>query len=122
MTEEAKVFSLADAMEVLRLRHTPPEKDPNKKYPYQLVHFDDLRPGRTSPFIVDGLLGATVWSWCMGHRSPARASGPSTSQCTSHSAGPIAAGASSKGRSSTAPSRGPKASTLARKHSGAPMT
>jgi AAA domain len=40
----------------IKARHTPPEKDPNKKYPYQLVHFNDLRPGLTSPYIVDGLI------------------------------------------------------------------
>jgi hypothetical protein len=44
------------ALDLLRLRHAGPEKDPNKQWPYQLVHFDDLRPGRTSPYIVDGLI------------------------------------------------------------------
>jgi AAA domain len=55
MTEEA-MDPVVIALGALRARHTPPEKDPNKKYPYQLVHFDDLRPGRTSPYIVDELI------------------------------------------------------------------
>jgi hypothetical protein len=51
--------------ELLRLRHTRPPKDPNKQYPYQLIPFDDLRPGRRSAFIVDGVIPCTgivaVW-------------------------------------------------------------
>lgn len=47
---------LVIALSALRARHTPPEKGPNKQYPYQLVHFDDLRPGPTSPYIVDELI------------------------------------------------------------------
>jgi AAA domain len=56
MTEET-IENVEDfVMQALRLRHLPPAKDPNKKYPYQLVHFDDVRPGLTSPYIVDELI------------------------------------------------------------------
>jgi AAA domain len=53
------------ALEMLKARHTPPEKDPNKQYPYELAHFDDLRPGRRSPYIVDGLIpiNGLVTAW-----------------------------------------------------------
>jgi AAA domain len=56
VTEEARDQGLVIALDVLKARHTPPEKDPNKQYPYQLIHFDDLRPGRKSPYIVDELI------------------------------------------------------------------
>ena len=45
------------AFAALAARHPKPERDPpNKRYPYQLVHFDDLRPGTKSPYIVDELI------------------------------------------------------------------
>lgn len=53
MTKEADVVLLLDA---LAARHIKPEKDPNKRYPYRLVHFNDLRPGRKSAYLVDGVI------------------------------------------------------------------
>lgn len=44
------------ALQALMARHIKPERDPNKQYPYQLIHFDNLRPGRTSPYLVDGVI------------------------------------------------------------------
>jgi hypothetical protein len=52
LTEEQE----KELSELIRLRNTLPEKDPNKKYPYQLVHFDKLQPGLASPWIVEGLI------------------------------------------------------------------
>jgi hypothetical protein len=57
MTDEIEVTDeVKAALAALTARHGPPPKDPNKKYPHQLVHFDDLRPGPTSPWIVDELI------------------------------------------------------------------
>jgi AAA domain len=52
-------------MSFLAARHRMPERDPNKKYHYDLVHFDDLQPSRTSLCQVEGILPreglADVW-------------------------------------------------------------
>jgi hypothetical protein len=50
MTEDGVIM-----LEALKARNAKPEKDPNK-YPYRLIPFEELRPGRTSPYIVDGLI------------------------------------------------------------------
>jgi AAA domain len=55
VTEET-IDPVVIALGALRARHGPREKDPNKQYPYKLIHFDDLRPGDTSPYIVDELI------------------------------------------------------------------
>jgi hypothetical protein len=52
--EDQKVIDFA--LEMLKARHELPPKDPNKRYPYELVHFNDLRPGRTSSWIVEQLI------------------------------------------------------------------
>jgi hypothetical protein len=53
------------AYAALKSRHTRPPKDPNKKYPYRLIPFEDLRPGTKSAYIVDGVIPTTgivaVW-------------------------------------------------------------
>jgi hypothetical protein len=68
MTEEA-----FDPLVVLRLRHEPPKKDPNKQWPYKLTHFNDLRPRDKSPHIVEGLIPlnglVTVWGPAKGGKS-----------------------------------------------------
>jgi hypothetical protein len=44
------------ALEMLKARHAKPKQDPNKQYPYRLIHFDDLRPGTKSAYLVDGVI------------------------------------------------------------------
>jgi hypothetical protein len=57
MTDEIEITDdVKSALEMLKARHGPPPKDPTKQYPYKLVHFDDLRPGPTSPWIADDLI------------------------------------------------------------------
>src|SRR5262249_12332470 len=53
MTEESDAVI---AFEMIRARRTPPERDPNKQYPYRLIPFNDLRPGIRSDHLVDGLI------------------------------------------------------------------
>jgi hypothetical protein len=53
MTEDERVVF---AFEALRARQTAPEKKDPSTFSYRLVHFDDLQPGRTSPYIVDDLI------------------------------------------------------------------
>ena len=54
----------AKAIELLQARHDKPS-NPAKPHRYRLVHFDDLRPGTKSPYLVDGVLPRTgivaVW-------------------------------------------------------------
>jgi hypothetical protein len=56
MTEETMEEGVVVALNALKARHSPPEKDPNKQYPYRLIPFEELRPGCASPYIVDGLI------------------------------------------------------------------
>jgi hypothetical protein len=53
------------ALARIKARHSPPEKDPNKQYPYRLIPFEELRPGTKSGFIVEGVIPETgivaVW-------------------------------------------------------------
>lgn len=53
MTEQDDVVI---AFAALAARHQPPARDPNRQYPYRLVHFDDLRPGTKSTYLVDGVI------------------------------------------------------------------
>jgi hypothetical protein len=54
-----------NVMEMLRLRHTRPDPDPGKPFPYRLVPFADLRPGTKSSYLIDGVLPraglAAIW-------------------------------------------------------------
>jgi hypothetical protein len=43
------------AFEVIKARHTRPD-DTSKQYPYRLIHFDDLRPGTKSAYLIDGVI------------------------------------------------------------------
>jgi hypothetical protein len=56
---------VALALELIKARHTQPPKDPNKKYPYRLIPFNDLRPGTKSAYYVYGVIPRTgivvVW-------------------------------------------------------------
>ena len=51
-TEDDVVVALA----AVRARHTRPPKDPNKKYKYRMIRFDDLRPGTRPRYLVDGVI------------------------------------------------------------------
>ena len=53
-TPEKNVVGFQQAMELLRLRHIKPKDD--KKYPYRLVPFEELKPGSKSPYLVDGVI------------------------------------------------------------------
>jgi hypothetical protein len=47
----------AVVIELMRAKHPgKPPRDPNKQWPYWLIHFNDLRPGTKSGFIVDGVI------------------------------------------------------------------
>jgi hypothetical protein len=53
------------ALEMLKARHEPPPRDPNKKYSYRLIPFEELRPGTKSGYIVEGVIPETgiVATW-----------------------------------------------------------
>jgi AAA domain len=53
MTKDERVIF---AFEALRARQIAPEKKDPSTFSYRLVHFDDLQPGCTSPYIVDDLI------------------------------------------------------------------
>lgn len=55
MTEEEAEKELPRIMEMFAARRTLPPVD-HSKYRYQLVHFNDLKPGPTSPYIVEGII------------------------------------------------------------------